>query len=190
MKLLQESPIEFLEPLSKPPEKLYVAEVPGPFGSALISGTSDGVVHVRMNVSIDRFSEDLRNTLDARIIKDDAPLRSAIEWLRAYFHGEPITAHVRIQPYMTTVFTLQVHRALTRIPHGQTISYGELATEIDRPRAARAVGSANGRNPVLIIVPCHRVLAANGLGGFGAGLDLKRSLLSHEGIRWKNSTDK
>jgi O-6-methylguanine DNA methyltransferase len=82
-----------------------------------------------------------------------------------------------------TPFQRRVWEALRRIPYGRTLSYGEVAARVGRPRAFRAVGQANGRNPIPLIVPCHRVIAAAGrLGGFGAGLELKRTLLEIEGI--------
>ena len=80
-----------------------------------------------------------------------------------------------------TPFQLRCWAELQRIPHGQTRTYGELARRVGRPGASRAVGGANGANPVPVIVPCHRVVAARGLGGFGGGLELKRRLLEHEG---------
>jgi methylated-DNA-[protein]-cysteine S-methyltransferase len=80
-----------------------------------------------------------------------------------------------------TPFQKQVWQGLLEIPYGTTISYAELARRIGRPGASRAVGAANGRNPIGIIVPCHRVIAANGtLGGYGGGLDRKEWLISHE----------
>jgi len=82
-----------------------------------------------------------------------------------------------------TDFDRAVWKALLRIRAGETRTYGEVARMIGRPRAARAVGNACGRNPVPVIVPCHRVLAAGGIGGFGLGLGLKRRLLDLEGIR-------
>ena len=83
-----------------------------------------------------------------------------------------------------TEFQQSVWRAMTRIPFGQTSSYGELATDIGKPKAVRAVGGACGANPVPVLVPCHRVLAANKkIGGFSGGLDWKRALLDREGVR-------
>jgi methylated-DNA-[protein]-cysteine S-methyltransferase len=80
-----------------------------------------------------------------------------------------------------TPFEMEVWTALQNIPYGSTVTYGELATRLGRPGAARAVGSANGRNPIPIVVPCHRVIAAGGkLGGYGGGLTLKRQLLDLE----------
>jgi O-6-methylguanine DNA methyltransferase len=81
-----------------------------------------------------------------------------------------------------TPFELEVWGALRRIPFGQTRTYGELARELGRPGAARAVGGAAGRNPVPVVVPCHRLLSGQGLGGFSAGLERKRALLRLEGL--------
>ncbi len=81
-----------------------------------------------------------------------------------------------------TQFQREVWNELSRIPYGETISYGELARRVGRPNGPRAVGQANGRNPIAIIVPCHRVLASNGIGGYGGGLTVKRELLALEGV--------
>ena len=90
-----------------------------------------------------------------------------------------------------TEFQRQVWRAMRRIPWGKTSSYGELAREIGRPNAVRAVGGACGANPIPVFIPCHRVLAASGrLGGFSGGLDWKRKLLAAEGVEWENSKSK
>jgi methylated-DNA-[protein]-cysteine S-methyltransferase len=81
-----------------------------------------------------------------------------------------------------TEFQVETWQALRTIPYGKTISYRELARRIDRPRAVRAVGTANGANPISIVVPCHRVIGSDGsLAGYGGGLDVKRRLLSLEG---------
>ena len=100
--------------------------------------------------------------------------------LQAYFAGElrdfelPLAAE-------GTPFQQRVWRALCDIPYGETISYGELARRIGQPTASRAVGLANGQNPISIVVPCHRVIGANGsLTGYGGGLARKRWLLAHE----------
>ncbi|MCB1052834.1 MAG: methylated-DNA--[protein]-cysteine S-methyltransferase [Acidobacteria bacterium] len=83
-----------------------------------------------------------------------------------------------------TDFQKQVWRALQHIPYGKTVSYGHLAASIDRPKAVRAVGAANGANPIPIIIPCHRVIGSNGtLTGFGGGLPIKARLLELEGCR-------
>ena len=106
--------------------------------------------------------------------------------LQRYFHGElDATAHI---PVLTagTAFQRQVWSALRSIPAGQTRTYGALAGQLGSPGASRAVGLANGANPVAIVVPCHRVIGANGsLTGFGGGLPRKQWLLDHEGAPTK-----
>lgn len=108
----------------------------------------------------------------------------AFEEVRAqladYFAGRRTSFDVPLALEGTT-FQLEVWRGLLEIDYGETISYGELARRIGRPRAVRAVGLANGRNPIAVIVPCHRVIGANGtLTGYGGGLDNKRLLLDLE----------
>ena len=108
----------------------------------------------------------------------------ALDRLAHYFDGD-LEALERIEVVMGgTPFQQTVWLALRRIPVGQTMSYGELAVAIDRPRAVRAVGLANGANPIGVIVPCHRVIGADAsLTGYGAGLSRKEWLLAHEGVR-------
>ncbi len=104
----------------------------------------------------------------------------AVEQLRAYFDGE-LTEFDLTLDMRGTPFQRRVWRALTEIPYGETESYGELARRVGQPGAARAVGMANGHNPIAIIVPCHRVIGADGsLTGYGGGLDRKRTLLQLE----------
>ena len=102
--------------------------------------------------------------------------------LRRYFSGEVGVLNEVAVELNGTPFQKNVWQALRRIPGGATISYAELARRIGEPRAVRAVGTANGANPVAVIVPCHRVIGANGkLTGYGGGLDRKQWLLTHEG---------
>ncbi len=114
---------------------------------------------------------------------DDVPpvLKDAAAQLDEFFTGERRDFDVPME-LDGTDFQLEVWSELTRIPYGETISYGELARRVGRPSAPRAVGQANGRNPIPIIVPCHRVVASNGIGGYGGGLKLKRALLAVEGV--------
>jgi methylated-DNA-[protein]-cysteine S-methyltransferase len=102
--------------------------------------------------------------------------------LSTYFAGVPANfAALTLDP-RGTPFQLRVWQELRRIPWGQTISYGELARRVGNPKASRAVGQANAVNPIPLIIPCHRVIAANGgLGGYSSGPDRKRWLLRHEG---------
>jgi methylated-DNA-[protein]-cysteine S-methyltransferase len=111
---------------------------------------------------------------------DDTPFGEAIVQLRAYFAGElkEFTLELRLHG---TPFQRNVWEQLCRIPYGETRSYGQLADALGNPGASRAVGLANGKNPVGIIVPCHRVIGAGGgLTGYGGGLDRKRRLLDFE----------
>ncbi|MEU3518104.1 methylated-DNA--[protein]-cysteine S-methyltransferase [Streptomyces sp. NPDC006654] len=112
--------------------------------------------------------------------RDDDLFAEAEEQLAAYFAGElkEFTVELRLNG---TLFQRSVWGQLTRIPYGETRSYGELADALGNPQASRAVGLANGRNPVGIIVPCHRVIGANGnLTGYGGGLPRKQRLLDFE----------
>jgi len=110
-----------------------------------------------------------------------APLSSTVRQLTEYFDGtrREFDLPLRLQG---TMFQTRVWRELTEIPYGQTWSYGQLAKRIDKPSASRAVGLANGANPIAIVVPCHRVIGADAsLTGYGGGVDRKRWLLAHEG---------
>jgi len=113
--------------------------------------------------------------------EDAAPFRDAVRQLAQYFAGRRERFELELAP-VGTEFQHAVWRALARIPYGRTWSYGELARRIGRPRAVRAVGLANGANPLPIVLPCHRVIGADGsLTGYGGGLPAKRLLLELEG---------
>jgi methylated-DNA-[protein]-cysteine S-methyltransferase len=126
--------------------------------------------HARMERELDAKA--------ARRAKDPGGLTSA---LSAYFEGELDAIKGLPVVFGGTDFQRSVWRALQKIPCGQTRSYGELARQIGRPKAVRAVGLANGQNPIGVVVPCHRVIGANGtLTGYGGGIERKRWLLEHE----------
>ena len=113
--------------------------------------------------------------------RDDAAFAEARAQFAAYFDGRLTRFDLALDP-RGTPFQLAVWQALTEIPPGETISYGELARRIGRPTASRAVGAANGANPLPIVVPCHRVIGAGGkLTGFAGGVETKRFLLALEG---------
>jgi methylated-DNA-[protein]-cysteine S-methyltransferase len=115
-------------------------------------------------------------------IEDDSatPFPEIRQQLTAYFAGNLTEFELPVK-MQGTLFQQRVWDVLKTIPYGTTMSYGELAQQIDRPHASRAVGLANGRNPVSIIVPCHRVIGANGkLTGYGGGIERKQWLLNHE----------
>lgn len=112
--------------------------------------------------------------------EEDAVLTKARRQLDAYFEGEPANFTVPVRPHGTP-FQQRVWAALREIPHGQTLSYGALAARVGDPKAAQAVGAANGQNPVAALVPCHRVVGADGsLTGYAGGLERKRALLALE----------
>ena len=111
------------------------------------------------------------------------PLPATVRQLTEYFEGRRREFDLPALRMHGTEFQQRVWRTLTEIPYGATWSYGELAKRIDNPNASRAVGLANGRNPISILVPCHRVIGADGsLTGYGGGLERKRWLLAHEGL--------
>lgn len=113
-------------------------------------------------------------------IEDASVFAEPIRQLRAYFAGELETFDLPLTPE-GTLFQQQVWKELCKIPYGETISYGELARRIGNPNAPRAVGLANGSNPIPIIIPCHRVIGSNGkLTGYGGGLPIKEKLLALE----------
>ena len=129
---------------------------------------------------------DVRNV---RVASDQETSASAQKFLSAtkkqleqYFAGNRTTFDIPLD-LEGTDFQQQAWRALCRIPYGKTISYGQQAKNIKKPKAFRAVGSANGKNPIPIIVPCHRVVAGDGsLGGYSLGLKMKKQLLALEGV--------
>jgi methylated-DNA-[protein]-cysteine S-methyltransferase len=123
-------------------------------------------------------------------LEDDmvAPFPATKQQLSAYFSGGLTEFDLPLQ-MPGTAFQQQVWSALKTIPYGTTISYGELALKIGQPKASRAVGLANGHNPVSIIVPCHRVIGANGkLTGYGGGIERKQWLLNHEHLTFGKVT--
>lgn len=184
MKLLPESPVEFLAPVSRPPERAYIAEVSGPRGTMMLAGTGEALLRASMDVPLDRFIGSLAEW-GVEAVMDDTALSDIAGQVETYLNGEKITIRAHVQPVGVTPFTVEVHRTLSRIPYGATMSYGDVALSMGKPGAARAVGTGCGRNRVLVVVPCHRVVAAHGLGGFGgAGLPQKRMLLNLEGAEY------
>ena len=120
--------------------------------------------------------------IEADWVRDDACFADAASQLDEYFAGKRREFDLRLAP-TGTAFQLAVLEALLTIPLGETRSYLDIARQIGRPSAVRAVGAANGRNPLPIVIPCHRVIGTDGsLTGFGGGLDVKRFLLRLEGV--------
>ena len=153
---------------------VYFTEFASPIGTLQLRGTDTALTGV--------FMEKHRHE-PARpdgAVRDAGPLRAALRELEEYFAGERREFSLALEA-AGTPFQKRVWQELREIHYGETISYGELARRIGNPRAVRAVGLANGRNPLSIIVPCHRVIGANGtLTGYGGGLERKRKLLALE----------
>lgn len=145
-----------------------------PIGALLVAGDDAGIRRIGFPGGRHVLKPDPAWTEDAGAFAD---ARAQID---AYFAGELTEFDLPLAPE-TTPFQGRVLSALRKVPYGATVSYGELARRVGNPRASRAVGMANGRNPIPIVIPCHRVIGANGdLTGFGGGLATKRRLLALE----------
>jgi methylated-DNA-[protein]-cysteine S-methyltransferase len=153
--------------------------VPSPIGELVLEGDEHALTDLVLPDST-RASVVVGAEHDA----DAAPraLADAARQLGEYFAGERTTFELALRT-AGTPFQREVWAKLVEIPYGETISYAELAASVERPHAFRAVGSANGANPIAIIVPCHRVITSGGgLGGYAGGLDAKLTLLALEGV--------
>ncbi|MHB1543344.1 MAG: methylated-DNA--[protein]-cysteine S-methyltransferase [Gammaproteobacteria bacterium] len=153
---------------------MYYWHIPSPVGKLFLAGDKDGL---RM-INFQKGRHPGRHKPYWK--RDSAPFRDVITLLEDYFAG--LRPEFDVPMIVTgTPFQLDVWSALTAIPYGETRSYGEVAHAIKNRRAARAVGAAVGRNPIPILIPCHRVIGSTGtLTGFGGGLDAKRTLLAIE----------
>ena len=152
----------------------YYTLVSSPVGKLLLAGSEDALERLHF-LRGSKAAEP-----EAEWVENGKAFREAARQLESYFAGKLRDFRLELKP-SGTPFQLAVWRELREIPYGRTISYGELARRLGQPGAARAVGLANGANPIAIIVPCHRVIGANGkLTGFGGGLDVKEKLLALE----------
>ena len=150
-------------------------EIDSPIGAITLTATERGLQSVWIQKT------DNNKPVLAGLKRDPSFLREASAQLRAYFAGELTAFDLLLDNSGGTAFQQEVWRALTTIPFGQTASYGDIARQINAPKAVRAVGAANGKNPIAIVVPCHRVIGASGsLTGYAGGLENKRWLLAHE----------
>ncbi len=154
---------------------IYWCEIDSPIGPLLLAGTGRALTHVHFQAG-PRAPKPCAAWRPAQ-----APFADVTVQLAEYFAGQRQQFSLPLAP-QGTAFQRSVWQALGQIPYGETISYGELARRLGSHSGARAVGLANGANPLPIIVPCHRVIGADGsLTGFGGGLPLKRALLALEG---------
>lgn len=154
--------------------QVYYEQMPSPIGPLFLVADDEGLREVR-------FELDRRpHTALAGWLHSPHKLAQVRQQLEAYFAGELQTFDLLLRPQGTD-FQRDVWQALSTIPYAVTTSYGQISLQINRPKACRAVGAANGRNPIPIIIPCHRVIGSNGtLTGFGGGLAAKQWLLEHE----------
>jgi methylated-DNA-[protein]-cysteine S-methyltransferase len=168
----------------KPLEFFNLDRLSTPIGTALLVTDADGVLRALDWEEYEpRMRDLLRLQYGAVGLKDARAPREIRSALTAYFRGDldrlkTITWRVAGTPFQRKVWT-----ALPKIPAGTTMSYGALAAKLNMPRAMRAVGHANGSNPISVVVPCHRLIGASGaLVKYGGGLERKRWLLRHEGV--------
>jgi O-6-methylguanine DNA methyltransferase len=145
-----------------------------------VASTERGVCFVDFVRTEKGFMKRLKERFPGKIVRDDRRNRKVVKQLKKYLKGELQRFDCKLD-FRGTPFQKKVWSALVRIPYGRTRSYGDIAQAIGHPKAFRAVGNANGRNSIPLIIPCHRVIASNGgLGGFGHGVKVKRQLLDFE----------
>jgi len=150
-----------------------------PIGDVLVAATPRGLCRIsyRGEAEVERLAKDF----GARVLRSPKPLEPVRRQLDEYFEGRRRDFELELD-LVAPEFHREVLAELARVPFGETTTYGTLATRVRRPNAARAVGTVMNRNPIPIVLPCHRVIGANGsLVGYGGGLDRKRALLALEG---------
>jgi methylated-DNA-[protein]-cysteine S-methyltransferase len=160
------------------------AEVDSPIGSLLLAATPKGLVRLGFpSEDHQALLEDMARRLSPRVLEAPARLDAVRRELEEYFEGRRHHFSTPLDWSLSTGFRQRVLQAINAIPFGEVRTYREMATAAGNPAAVRAAGSACGSNPIPLVVPCHRVLrTGGGLGGYGGGLDLKRQLLTLEGV--------
>lgn len=161
---------------------IYIAGFPWETTYLWLAASDQGVLAVDFERvrSFESFKESFAGSL---LEEPNDLLLQAIEQLNNYFRGKPESFDIPLDFTIGTTFQKSVWAQVRAIPYGRTKTYGQIAEELGQAKAARAVGAANGANPLPIFVPCHRVVQANGaLGGYSGGLDIKEALLRLEGV--------
>lgn len=159
---------------------MYYCYLDTPIGELLLAGENDALSMIGFPKG------SMRRDPESDWIYNEKPLAIARQQLQEYFAGDRKDFDLPLR-LDGTEFQVKVLNALQKIPYGETVSYGEIAKRIGKPKAVRAVGAANGRNPIPIVVPCHRVIGSGGdLTGFGGGLDTKEALLRLEAENSEN----
>ena len=169
------------------PAALEYTVVESPLGPLTVFAGSRGLMGVEFGDNRADFEDGLvRRMRRAGVVKQHNDPAGAVSALRAYFAGDLQALDTLDVDPMGTPFQLRVWSALRSVPAGRTASYSDIANAIGAPTSTRAVGAANGANPIAIVVPCHRIIGSSGsLVGYGGGLERKRWLLEHEGVLLK-----
>ena len=165
--------------------KVYCEQVKTPAGLLQVAATGEAIVAISFEKSIKTVLEKIvkHSPQPLSLMKEgNAVTKKAVTELKEYFAGTRSEFTVPLKLFGTE-FQKKSWKTLLRIPFGNTVSYGKQAKMLGKPNASRAVGSANGKNPICIIIPCHRVVAGNGgIGGYTGGIEKKKILLKIEGV--------
>lgn len=153
-----------------------------PVGALLVAVTERGLCRISYDADPELELDRLARSFGVRVLRSARPIDAARRQLDEYFDGTRQRFDLAVDIELLADFNRRVLRELARVPYGEVVTYGELAARAARPRAARAVGTVMNRNPLPIVLPCHRVVGANGkLVGYAGGLDRKETLLRLEG---------
>jgi len=153
-----------------------------PIGTLLVAATERGLCRISYDAAPEHQLDSLAQTFGVRVLQSRRPIDAARRQLDEYFDGKRHDFNLAVDLKLVADFHRRVLRELARVPYGQVVTYGELAARTAQPRAARAVGMVMNRNPLPIVLPCHRVIGANGkLVGYAGGLERKETLLRLEG---------
>lgn len=153
-----------------------------PIGTLLVATTERGLCRISFDPQPEREAEFLAETFGVRVLRATKPVDPVRRQLDEYFEGTRTAFELPVDLRQSAPFSRDVLKHLAKVPYGQVTTYGALARAAHRPQAARAVGTVMNRNPIPIVLPCHRVVGANGaLVGYGGGLERKEKLLKLEG---------
>lgn len=156
--------------------------VDSPVGDLLVAATRRGLCRISYDAEPERELERLARAFGVRVLRSSKPIDEARRELAEYFDGSRHRFDLPLDVELLADFNRRVLRELARVPYGEVVTYGQLAARAARPRAARAVGTVMNRNPLPIVLPCHRVIGSNGkLVGYAGGLERKEALLRLEG---------
>ncbi|HEX9381076.1 MAG TPA: methylated-DNA--[protein]-cysteine S-methyltransferase [Gaiellaceae bacterium] len=156
--------------------------VDSPIGTLLVAATDRGLCRIAYDAEPEQELDRLARAFGVRVLRSALPIDPARRQLDEYFEGKRRRFELPVDVALLADFNRRVLQELARVPYGEVVTYGELAARAARPRAARAVGTLMNRNPLPIVLPCHRVIGANGkLVGYAGGIERKEALLRLEG---------